>query len=628
ESLQKQDRSRACLHLIRSFEDLQEQVTRLSSTIQMVQDHGQRSDDRLSKLESSVSCIQGSVMDLTEKCKLLETKLKLHGQREERLKMLTVALERFFDESTVTVAESEREMSTPRRKSKRKRNLDKLMATEKFRPDLDFPERVKIPVKSVVSVPPLVVHKTGENPSIPNIAHKIVTPQTGVTEGEKLFGNDHRALTMVETVKHISETARSSFEKVGGRNLANYKKLLPELYKTDVRIYCHRLKLPQTPISLKQIGHIGSEPATEPSEIKLVEEIEIVDNDGLETVPEVLRDAENSASENISDVESVQSILESNHDEIDPAHITSEANLGSESSHMNSTDSDFEVVMEDSCSFKDTSSGVTNLSEIETAEGTESWSSSLSESNYSSASSRSSNIVNEPCDICDKVIKYSYNLVRHMNKHIESKDFRCKLCHKNFVSKTKLLDHRSNHCLKPFSCEQCPKVFGKIYHLNAHMETHQGSDSISCQYCGKTFSQNSNLKQHLLTHKGDRPFECNICESSFALKKTLDQHLKLHGVARGKKFSCEYCDSKFFSNEVCKEHMNRHQKGDTNHTDAKLLHCIHCDKKFKHSKSLIKHLNFDHAGDKNLDCQVCGKSLLTIDGFNRHLRSHGFDEHE
>ncbi|CAG7721174.1 unnamed protein product [Allacma fusca] len=35
-------------------------------------------DDRLSKLESSVSCMKGSFRELKEKCKLLETKSKLH----------------------------------------------------------------------------------------------------------------------------------------------------------------------------------------------------------------------------------------------------------------------------------------------------------------------------------------------------------------------------------------------------------------------------------------------------------------------------------------------------------------------------------------------------------------------
>ncbi|CAG7837430.1 unnamed protein product [Allacma fusca] len=219
---------------IRDSEDLQEQVTRLSSTVQMFQDWGHRSDDRLSKLESSVSCIQGSVRELKEKCKLLETKLKLQELREERLEILAVALERFFDENSVIGAESERVMSTRRRRSERKRNLDKLMATEKCRPDLDFPGRVKTPVKSPVPVPPLVVHKTvktpvkspvpvpplvvhktGKNPSVSNISQEIITVRTRDTKGEKLVENEHRTLTTIESqpkevVKHITEISRLS----------------------------------------------------------------------------------------------------------------------------------------------------------------------------------------------------------------------------------------------------------------------------------------------------------------------------------------------------------------------------------------------------------------------------------
>ena len=110
------------------------------------------------------------------------------------------------------------------------------------------------------------------------------------------------------------------------------------------------------------------------------------------------------------------------------------------------------------------------------------------------------------CDICGQSVSRN-SLLDHKRNwhaqkigHVPQKNFACETCGKAFVSKSKLVEHRSTHNDKPDPKFQCP-VSG----------------------CNKFLKQSNSFRKHMMnTHK--QGHACDICEKLFFTADYLDQH--------------------------------------------------------------------------------------------------------
>ncbi|KAF2217077.1 hypothetical protein CERZMDRAFT_32776, partial [Cercospora zeae-maydis SCOH1-5] len=79
-------------------------------------------------------------------------------------------------------------------------------------------------------------------------------------------------------------------------------------------------------------------------------------------------------------------------------------------------------------------------------------------------------------------------------------------------------------------CQQCGKMFQRVYNLRAHMMTHdpQREHPYACEYrgCAKSFVRRTDLVRHEHSvHLKARNFACPMCRNAFARKDTLRRYL-------------------------------------------------------------------------------------------------------
>ncbi|KAJ1922000.1 hypothetical protein H4219_000347 [Mycoemilia scoparia] len=58
-----------------------------------------------------------------------------------------------------------------------------------------------------------------------------------------------------------------------------------------------------------------------------------------------------------------------------------------------------------------------------------------------------------------------------------------------------------NKELKPFSCDECGKRFGRLEHVRRHKLVHTKERPFTCTICHKTFARSDNMLQHMRAHE-------------------------------------------------------------------------------------------------------------------------------
>ncbi|KAM0363002.1 hypothetical protein ACHAO7_011148 [Fusarium culmorum] len=112
---------------------------------------------------------------------------------------------------------------------------------------------------------------------------------------------------------------------------------------------------------------------------------------------------------------------------------------------------------------------------------------------------------------------------------------------------------------KRHKCNQCPKSFDQISHLQIHIRMHNGEKPYSCDFpgCDRSFSQKGNRNSHRRRHTGERPFSCDQCSCQFPQGGNLQAHLKTHEGLKPYVCILDECNKRFTQLGNMKTHQNK-----------------------------------------------------------------------
>ncbi|XP_025081879.1 zinc finger protein 502-like [Pomacea canaliculata] len=189
--------------------------------------------------------------------------------------------------------------------------------------------------------------------------------------------------------------------------------------------------------------------------------------------------------------------------------------------------------------------------------------------------------------------------------------FGCKLCQKQFLSRSGYLRHLQVHAgNKPFICHECGTAFLQSRDLTIHMRIHSGEKPHVCSQCGASFTQSGSLTKHMRIHTGARPFICSVCGQTFSNSSNLNVHRRTHTGERP--FKCSDCGKAFPQPSDLKRHTKMH-------IGSKVFHCLGCKKTFSRSTDLARHERV-HSGAKPYKCGDCGAIFADSGNLMAHLR--------
>ncbi|XP_023239227.1 zinc finger protein 431-like [Centruroides sculpturatus] len=221
--------------------------------------------------------------------------------------------------------------------------------------------------------------------------------------------------------------------------------------------------------------------------------------------------------------------------------------------------------------------------------------------------------VSHCCKICKKEFQSKSILKQHELTHSEERPFKCDICDKGFKKKGYLKMHRETHSdeCKQHSCHVCNKSFKTKHSLTLHKILHNKELKHSCQICNKYFKTKRYLRRHENTHKdkSDKNF-CNIRKTSFKCKSSFDRHRIFQ---HQNMFRCGYCNKSFKTKNMLEAHKKIH-----------IEKCNICKKEFSSKRSLNVHQRF-HFDIKPFVCEVCNRRFVSISELKRHQSSHNKD---
>ncbi|XP_055314011.1 zinc finger protein 729-like [Sitodiplosis mosellana] len=249
------------------------------------------------------------------------------------------------------------------------------------------------------------------------------------------------------------------------------------------------------------------------------------------------------------------------------------------------------------------------------------------------------------CRLCNTASKCRYNLLRHVKKHkiVSTKQFMCNICDQYFgtFSQHRIHMERKHSEMQPnsspvetnpnenngdlkndieipiyadASCDLCPATtFNSFYEMQSHyLDIHSAAyGNVKC--CESKFFTFPQFRDHIAWHNDPNIFRCGVCNKSLPNRRTLLRHNDLHA----NKFQCDVCNRSFGSTNHLKQHMNTHKARETLKRN---IVCDVCHKKFRYEETMEKHrkmhtdnLRYDHI------CEFCAKEFKTIVELKNHI---------
>jgi len=164
------------------------------------------------------------------------------------------------------------------------------------------------------------------------------------------------------------------------------------------------------------------------------------------------------------------------------------------------------------------------------------------------------------CKECKATFRMFSDLQTHVDKNKCVKyTFQCPQCSVAFNNAATFTKHLKYHMGKSMQCDYCGDKFMHEKGLKRHIKMYhtEFTQSFTCQYCPKVFGRKTLLENHIRRHFDYRPYKCPHCEKSFKTRQYLTGHI--NGVHKNdKQFVCDKCDARFSWRTTWKRHMQNH----------------------------------------------------------------------
>lgn len=161
------------------------------------------------------------------------------------------------------------------------------------------------------------------------------------------------------------------------------------------------------------------------------------------------------------------------------------------------------------------------------------------------------------CHICGISFTLTRNLICHLKRHTNQRQYMCAYCPKKFFDGAALRVHERSHTKsRPYVCDQCGASYATGSKLNQHLKRHSGERNYPCELCDKSFYSAFECERHMRTHMNIREKVCPICGKDFGVGSGYYAHMLLHSAV--KRYKCKMCCKQFAQFAGLYKHRKRY----------------------------------------------------------------------